>query len=78
MRTEWWKPVIFDFHTDQTAGERFRCRILKLALAGRACWFAWSRGLYILLPLWNPVPAPLERVRSAAFDRGRPRAEPQP
>ncbi len=137
MRTEWWKPVIFDFHTDETAGERFRCRILELPVAGRACWFALSLGLYvprieaavlplgiarcddlsfwsdnglslrnaaaitslcavamhlgvtavmgirfdasvlILLPLWNPVPAPLERVRSAGFDRGRPRAEPQ-
>ena len=47
MRTEWWKPAIFDFHTDETAGERFRYRFLELALAGWACWFAWSWGLYI-------------------------------
>lgn len=57
MRTEWWKPVIFDFHTDETAGERFRYRMLELVVAGWACWFAWSPGLYIprieaaLLPL---------------------------
>ena len=47
MRTEWWKPAIFDFHSDETAGERFRYRFLELALAGWACWFAWSWGLYI-------------------------------
>ena len=44
---EWWKPGIFDFHTDETAGERFRFRLLELAVAGWACWFAWSWGLYI-------------------------------
>ena len=44
MRTEWWKPVIFDFHTDETAGERFRYRMLEVVVAGWACWFAWSWG----------------------------------
>ena len=122
MRTEWWKPGIFDFHTDETAGERFRYRLLELVVAGWTCWFSWSWGFYILrietevlplgygsaavcklvasgpgwvdgvhlhlgvtgvmgirfdafvfilLLLWTPVPALLERVRLAVSVSGQ-------